>query len=303
MATYDIAIATCDPMPEADHDAEALVAALRAAGLTVQEHAWNKPGAPFAGARLTLVRSTWDYFLHYEDFLKWIDQREGRIVNAAAVLRWNTHKRYLRELDEAGFATVPTVLVPKGTKVTLHQLLTKKEWLSAVAKPAVGGGSYLTKRVSGAQADDVWFQERVAERDMLLQPYMASVQTQGERSLIYLNGTLSHVIRKRPRFAGESESTSLDGQATEAEKALADRVLRYVVTRLPAGQLLYARVDLMFGDQGEPLISELELTEPSLYFNHFPAGMNSFVEGIKSWLAPLRPVQPEAAASSGALKP
>lgn len=263
------------------------MAALKAANLRAEIFAWDDPKARFAEARMTLVRSTWDYFHKPEAFAKWIDAREGRVANAACVLRWNTHKRYLRELDEAGFATVPTVLVPKGTKATLHQVLLKKEWLSAVAKPAVGGGSFLTKRVSNAASDEAWFAEQLTQRDMLVQPFMASVQTRGERSLIFIDGELSHVVVKQPRFADQQESVKIGDDATEEERALAVRAMRYIVTRLPCGSLLYGRVDLMYSNDGAPLISELELTEPSLYFHLHPTGLDRFVVGIQNWLAPI----------------
>jgi hypothetical protein len=47
---------------------------------------------------------------------------------------------------------------------------------------------------------------------------------------------------------------------TAAELAVAERVLRAA----PPG-LLYARVDLIPGPDGSPLLAELELTEPTLF--------------------------------------
>ena len=284
----DLAIATCRPLPEPDHDEAPLMQALHEAGLTAELLAWNDPTADFSKARLTIVRSTWDYYRHPEAFAQWLDQREGRLANAACVLRWNMHKRYLRELDEEGFAVVPTVLVPRGTGVALTSLLRKKEWLSAVAKPAMGAGSFLTRRVSSSAGDNEWFAERLRERDMLVQPFLPTVQTVGERSLVYIDGQLSHVVHKKPRFDDQSENATLASDATDEERALADRVMRYVVTRLPCGSLLYGRCDLLFDNDGKPMISELELTEPSLFFYKQPAALPKFVNAVKQWLAPLR---------------
>ena len=48
-----------------------------------------------------------------------------------------------------------------------------------------------------------------------------------------------------------------------AERELADRAMAWLTDRL--GPLAYARVDLLDGPDGAPVILELELTEPCLY--------------------------------------
>ncbi len=283
----DLAFASCRELPEPDPDQALLSQALAAAGLDAVLWAWDDPSAPFAAAPITLLRSTWNYIHHYDAFIDWASRLGGRLVNPASVVRWNTHKRYLRELDEAGLPTVPTLLIPKGTGVSLAKILHKQHWFRAVAKPAIGAGSFATRVV--ASGDDAWFAEALGERDMLVQPYMPAVETSGERSLIFIEGQLTHAVRKSVRLSGAAEQVSQECIEVEPdEKALAEAVMRWIVQRLPSGDLLYARIDLVRGDDGMPRIMEVELTEPSLFFTQFPAALSPFVEGIKRRLSFVR---------------
>lgn len=271
----DVALATCLQTDEPDDDRDRLAQALSSAGITNAWMAWDDPNARFADARIVILRSTWNYIHHRDAFLTWADALGFRLVNPPPVVRWNTHKRYLKELEDAGFPTVPTVLVPKGARAVLGDLLKKKHWFSAVAKPAVGAGSFCTRRVT--KDDDAWFSEQLALRDMLLQPYVGAVETSGERAVVYIEGEVTHAVRKSPRFSDGVERTEPVPVADD-ERELATRVMSWVMRTLPSGGLLYGRVDLIRTDDGLQIM-ELELTEPSLFFAHSRAALDRFVAG------------------------
>jgi hypothetical protein len=261
-----VALATCTTLPEPDADAPLIERALAAESIEAQWLAWDDPQVDWKAQKLVVIRSTWNYIHDYPAFLRFIDKIQGKSENHASVLRWNTHKRYLRDLDDAGFPTVDTVLVPKGSGVSLQAIMKKKKWFSAVVKPAIGAGSFLTKRVGGSQGDEVEFDASCAERDMLVQPYMAEVETHGERAIVYIDGEVTHAVRKSPRLDGADEKTERV-EVADDERELATRLMKWTMRQFPCGALLYGRADLLRDQSGALKVMELELSEPSLFLN------------------------------------
>ena len=277
MARTDVAIVTHAAAPDVDADDIPLVRALDSLGVTWRALAWDDPRADWAACSLAVLRSAWDYHLRRDAYLAWAGAVE-RVVplhNPAAVIRANTHKRYLLELARRGAPVVATELVEQGSGVTLREVAAGRDWSEVVFKPAVSAGSWRTHR---ARADDVeagrLFLELVAERDVLVQPWLASVGERGERCLVYVGGAYSHSVRKRARFAAEAghEPGVVAVEPRVDERALAERVL----AAADATGLLYARVDIADGPAvadgpPAPLLMELELTEPRLYLRTAPA--------------------------------
>jgi len=272
-----VALATCLQMPEPDEDREIIDAALKTENIDAGWVAWDDPAAEWKSPKLIVVRSTWNYVHDYPAFLKFTEKISGKSENHASILRWSTHKRYLRDLDEANFPTVDTVLLPKGSAVALSTVMKKKKWFSAVVKPAVGAGSFLTQRVT--QQDDAIFAERLSERDMLVQPYMAEVETTGERAIVFIDGEVTHAVRKSPRLQGQAETTE-PVPVEEDERELTLRLMRWTMRQFPCGALLYGRADLIRDAQGELQVMELELAEPSLFLKHSEEAAKRFAQGI-----------------------
>jgi len=268
-----IALATCAELPEPDHDEAPTVAAFAAAGHRAEPVAWNGKGeTDLSSFDACLLRATWDYFLDIDRFLTWVDVVAAQtiLLNPPDVVRWNCHKGYLLELAEASIATVPTIVVPRGDTVEIARVATDRNWREGVmVKPAIGAGSWNARRFTMDELADA--QECAAklalDRDVIVQPLVPGFTEPGERSLIWIDGTWTHAIRKRPRYAGEDEQIHSDWPVTDEEQALGNRVLDHV-----DHDLLYARLDLVAGDPrtggaGETwLVSELELIEPSLFF-------------------------------------
>jgi glutathione synthase/RimK-type ligase-like ATP-grasp enzyme len=277
-------IATCRPLPEPDPDEALLLTALEAVGVEARMVAWNDPDAWQGGD--ALIRSTWDYVHHLDQFLKWIDRVAalGRLWNPAPVLRRNVHKRYLLELAAAGVAVTPTVLVPRGATDSLRTLAAARGWRDVVLKPAVGAGSFDTHRVRDAATPEAQalFARLVGERESLVQPYLDSVDDHGERALVWIDGEFTHAVRKTPRFAADDEQVSPALPLAAAERALGEHALE-VALRLAgvtAEDLLYARVDVAPDASGRPVLMELELVEPSLFLLQNPRALQRFVAAI-----------------------
>jgi hypothetical protein len=259
-----VVLATCEELPRGDGDDEPLAELLGAAFVP-----WDAPGFDWSTPELVVVRATWDYQRRRDEFLGWARGLGDRIVNPPAVLEWNTDKRYLHELEDAGLPVVHTTLVEPGAAADLPAG-------EFVVKPTVSAGSRDTARFTADEADRA--RALVAAihgsgRTAMVQPYVASVDRRGETALLFFDGELSHAIHKGPLLRPGEEPTQ-DVYATEdiaardptaAERDVAGRVMAWTAERF-GGPLAYTRGDLVEGDDRAPLLLELELTEPSLFF-------------------------------------
>ena len=280
----DVALASCVTLPEPDADMAPLLEALRGAGLSVETLGWDDPVAEpdFAGARLVLLRSTWNYSLRPREFLEWVDRtaRATRFFNPAETIRWNAHKSYLLDLHARGVPVVPTTLLKRGDATPLRDVVRAHGAARVVVKPAVSGGSRETMRVDAGTMDagEAHLRKLVAREDVLVQPYLDSVEGHGERALVWIDGELTHAVRKSPRFIGDEERVTAavieDDEAAVARAALA-------VAPTP---LLYARIDVARDEHGAPRVMELELIEPSLFFAQGPAALARLVTALRRQL-------------------
>jgi hypothetical protein len=272
-------VATCLTLPEPDLDEAPLAEALASAGVAARLCAWDDPAEPWDSPVPTLLRSTWNYALSPDAFAAWI-RRVGAAAalwNPVDVVLGNLSKRYLLELPERGVAAVPTRWCERGEVVDLTSCLRELSAERLVAKPAIGAGSLDTERF--ARGDDERFAAHLARLTRrgaaLVQPYVDSVHDYGERSLVWIDGELSHAVRKTPRFSGDVEHVDGPLPWRDDEVDLATRALRPF-----AGRVLYARVDLARDREDRPMVMELELIEPSLFFAKRPGSAQRLVAAL-----------------------
>nr|HEX4317563.1 hypothetical protein [Kofleriaceae bacterium] len=274
--TPRVRVATCAKLPEPDQDAAPLAEAFARAGVDAQLVAWDDPTVDWDAPIATVLRSTWNYAQNLDAFTAWL----GRVAAAAPlwnpieVVRGNLRKRYLLSLASHGVPVVPTTLVEPGGELPF--LATR-----AVVKPEVGAGSWMTKVFEPDQSDAAaaHLAEVLRFGSALVQPYVASVDVYGERSLVWIDGELSHAIRKSPRFSGDRETTTGPFDIAADERVVAEAALAPV-----ASQILYGRVDLARDASGQPMVMELELVEPSLFFARGAGAADRFVAGLMSRL-------------------
>lgn len=254
-----IAIATCLKLPEPDHDEAPLLSALRRSGVEADMLAWDDPKAEPGRYEAVIIRSTWNYIHDLPAFLSWAERtaRATKLINPLEILRWNTHKGYLREV---AVPSVPTVYAGRGKPAP------DWSWADVVVKPQVGAGSFATRRFQDKKEARAFLASQ--DRDMMVQPYLRSVEGHGERALIWIAGEVTHSVRKTPRFTGSDESVSEALPVSKEERAFAERALAPYARRL-----LYARVDVAPADDGSLLLMELELVEPSLFLKQCPAAL------------------------------
>jgi hypothetical protein len=274
-----IALVSCVALPEPDADMAPLAAAVRAAGLSCEVVGWDDPSVDWSRFDLTLLRATWNYPQALPEFLAWLARVDTvtRLWNPQELVRWNLHKGYLLELAARGIPVVPTELVRMGSTVSLADIMAARGWHELVVKPAVSAGSFRTIRTDqrSLEAGEAHLRSLSAERDVLVQEYVPAVEGYGERALIWIDGALTHAVRKSPRFEGDAEQVSETMPITAAEAALAERVLASI--DLPK---LYARVDMAPGREGQPVLMEVELVEPSLFFSACPQAPERMVRAL-----------------------
>lgn len=289
-----VALASCaavlDGTFDADQDEDELAAALAAIDVASEVVDWRDAGADWSSFDAVVIRSTWDYTAHLDEYLRWTRTVEATgtpLLNSAEVVRWNTHKRYLIELEERGAPIVPTAWLAVGDQVRLADVAEARGWSGVVAKPAVGVASEgLLVVPADADPDDhqTTFQSLVDHGDTLVQPFVASV-AHGELSVVVVDGRVSHAVRKVPAD-GEVRVQIEFGAAYVAEDPdpAAAGLAEWLVDAT-GHDLLYARVDLLADEDGSWMLGELELVEPALLLAWSDEGAARLAAAIATRLA------------------
>lgn len=281
-----IAFVTCDRLPDLDPDDRLVIDPLSALGCTVTPAIWDDPAVDWDRFDLSVIRSTWDYTGRREDFVAWA-RSVPRLLNPPHVIDWNTDKRYLADLAAAGVPVVPTNWISGGDSVDLP---TAGKY---VIKPSVGAGSLDVDRYElgdpQARARATAHAERLlaAGQTVMVQPFASAIEDAGETGVILVDGRFSHAIRKSVVIGAttphgvddlykEETITARSPSAAEIELAHA------AVAAAPGGDgpLLYVRIDMVPDPDGQPMIMELELTEPSLFMATTPGSETRFAQAI-----------------------
>ena len=288
-----IALVSARGARKLDEDLPPLRRALESCGAQVTIARWDDPKIEWADFDLALLRSTWDYARRLPEFLDWVHRAAlcTRLLNPLAVVRWNTDKHYLAELERAGVPVVPSAFVEPGADVprALAAFLEAHPHAEdVVIKPCVGAGSKDAQRHARDSRDEMLAHLKrllEANRSTLMQPYLPSVDAHGETALLFFDGEYSHAIRKGPllrRGAEAARGLFAKEEITAREPSTAEHeVARRALAAIPFERpLLYARVDLIHDESGAPRLLELELTEPSVFLGHAEGSAERFARAI-----------------------
>ena len=283
-----IAIATCAEYEDLKVDDRLLGEALEARGAEARSVVWNEEGTKWESFDLCLVRSTWDYHEKHEQFLAWTREVAGAttLQNPADLIAWNSEKTYLRELSEAGVPTVPTLWVDRGSSTDVEALLGREGWEEVVIKPVVDLGAKNLHRVgAGDGSAQQALATVLARHNAIVQPFLPSLEEQGETSLIYIDGSFSHAVRKRPA-KGDFRVQSIWGGTVEIATPERNQleVAEQAFAQL-SDRPLYARVDLVEDLNGNPALIELELIEPNLYLATHPSAVQRLADAVQRRLS------------------
>jgi glutathione synthase/RimK-type ligase-like ATP-grasp enzyme len=296
-----VALATSSNWPDLSPDDRSIGPALAKVGVDTEVAIWTDGGVDWERFDLIVVRSCWDYHDDLPRWLSWLDAMDaiersgptrGRLWNPPSALRWNSRKTYLRDLAERGVPIVPTTWLTEtdlDSWATLKAALDGAPWDELVCKPAVSAGALGTFRVRRGELTSS--QRRLTASlpglkrrgPLLVQPFLREISDEGEWSLLFFDGRLSHAVLKRPA-RGDFRVQEKHGGSTiaacppaplvvAAERALSAAGAAIEPDSVGRTPLLYARVDLVLS-VGQTLLMEMEITEPGLFLETAP-GSNS----------------------------
>ncbi|MBL4755939.1 MAG: hypothetical protein JKY52_20395 [Flavobacteriales bacterium] len=262
--------------------------ALEAKGLNVTRANWADPSFDWASTKAVLFREIWDYHHRFAEFSPWLEATAAKtqMINTAAQIRWNLDKHYLGDLADQGVNVCSTRFIEIGERCTLQQIREQEKLEDFVLKPAISGGGRHTYRLScdSATAHEGIFKDLIANESMLIQPFQQNILKKGEVALMVFGGKYSHAILK---IAKEGEFRVQDDfggsvqmyHPSEEEIAFAEDVVAKT-DPLPA----YARVDVIWDNDEQLAVTELELIEPELWFRFKPEAADLFAEAVVSVL-------------------
>jgi|TARA_Y100000296_G_scaffold47724_1_gene54700 glutathione synthase/RimK-type ligase-like ATP-grasp enzyme len=263
---------------------ELLIPFFEKRGWSVETVSWHSTSTNWDKFNYVIVRSTWDYQQHAGDFLaclKGIDTSSAVLLNPLPLMQWNIEKHYLKDLQGKGVPIVETMWGSEFNNNVIEEAFAQFGCDTVVIKPTLSANADDTFKLSAA---DWHVQEKALyntfqRRDFMIQPFLSSVVDEGEYSLFYFGGEFSHAIKKVPQKGDfrvqEEHGGSLHSIAVDSEQlAIAEKAL----AAMPC-DALYARVDLV-KQNNHWAIMELELIEPSLYFNLDPQSPLRFVEAL-----------------------
>ena len=261
--------------------------ALSDVGIAPRVVAWDDPAFDWGSCDAVIVRSTWDYHRHIEQFRAWLEavSLQTRLENPAEVIRWNVDKRYLAELGAVGLPVIETVFIDEQGSIETGNpdAPSPTQWADSldalagrgdvVVKPVISAGSNDTRRHGDAVSARVHIEELLGRgKAVIVQPYLSRVDVEAETGLVYIDGEFSHAFAKGPMLAAPGHAVGglyleerIDArEPTQEQRELGDRAMGWLNETW--GSPLYARVD-MLPTEGGPVIIEVELAEPSLYLH------------------------------------
>ncbi|URM90149.1 hypothetical protein LUW75_09290 [Streptomyces sp. MRC013] len=296
-----LALVTDEASLPDDYDMRLLLDACRAVGFAAEVRSWEDPAVDWSDFDAVLLRSPWSYVDKLPDFLEWCERVSAatRLLNPLPVVRWSLDKHYLADLAAYGVPVVPSSFVAPGA----DPLAALREFLTAhprteevVVKPTVGAYSRDVRRFPrSCESEAVRHMTELTGKGhhAILQPYLTSIDRDGESDLIYFDGSYSHAIRKNALLMsdGTAGAPTFESRrardADEDERAVASAALGAAASHLGLEQaLLYARVDLVRDDDGKPMVLELELCEPSLNLPFTEGGATRFARALAARLNP-----------------
>ena len=287
-----IAIATCAALPAQFDDDRRLIEALEQRGADAVHAVWDDPAVRWQEFDKVIIRTTWDYPRKHAAFLAWADALDGRLENPARVVRWNSDKHHLADLTAAGVPTVPTRFIDPGSE--LGPLAGE-----VVVKPSVSVGGRLTGRFGPATHDEAHrlvARHHAEGRSSLVQAYLPSVEAKGETALVFLAGEFHHAAHKRAVLRPDEMAPMRDdeiggaevmygpdivepGRGTDREIAVGRHAIAYLKERFDVAPL-YARVDVVDDERGDPVVLEFEAVEPNLFLGFSESAADRLAEAI-----------------------
>ena len=279
-------------------DVDLIVAPMAALGWQVTPVKWRSESPDWNKFDAVYVGVPWDYPedpARFDALVDVIDRSSAVLVNESRLLRWGMGKTYLRDLESRGVPIVPSLWPERVDRATLQDAFERFASERLIVKPVVGANAVDTFVVDaampGANYDELLarLQRTFADRACLVQPFIGNIVDEGEYSLFFMGGEYSHAIRKVPKKGDfrVQEEHGADIEAIAPDDALLSAAEHAIANVTPTP--VYARIDLVRDRDGEFVVMELELVEPSLYLRldenaagRFARAFDSHIEKVKA---------------------
>jgi glutathione synthase/RimK-type ligase-like ATP-grasp enzyme len=244
--------------------------ALERLDLNVTRTNWDDPTFDWSTTKYIIFRTTWDYFERFDEFEKWLTevQQKTKLINPREVIIWNIDKHYLNDLKSAGINIPKTVFIEPGDQRTLAQVANEYEFDKFILKPAVSGGAYNTFMIDSDTIlnHESIFASLIANESMILQEYLESITSKGEVSHMVFGGKYSHSILKKAKDGDFRVQDDFGGSVHTYTPSQEEIQFAQNAVKACSPEPVYARVDVVWDNDGQLALGELELIEPELWF-------------------------------------
>ena len=249
---------------------------------------WNDHKFKWSSTKSAIFRSTWDYFDQFSNFRSWLDivKEQCFLINPYEQINWNLDKHYLLDLQKKDLPIVESVFVPKKKELDLETISRSKNWKNIVVKPTISGAARHTYHLKNNEIKN--FQNKwlslTNDEDFMIQEFQKNILSSGEIAVMLFGGEYSHSVLKKAKkgdfrvqddFGGSVEIINPSTEIID----LAEKTVKSLKT-MP----LYARVDIILDNGNNPVISELELIEPELWFRFKEESAHKLAEIVKDFL-------------------
>ena len=279
-----VALITWSGLPEGAESERLLLPHLAAAGVEPHIVDWRATDADLRQFDLVVLLSCWDYHLRGAEFTEWL-RRTANVVpvlNNVKTVLWNRNKFYLGELAAMGIGIAPTVFVNGSGPIVPDAWREIRSWKKSVVKPAVSASAHKTWLLdSEAISSEDELKSKMEGEAFLIQQFIPEIETQGELSFVYVDGTYSHTVLKLPA-AGDFRVQKEHGGSAELfhpDSALLDQANEIATTVAQVRDSLYCRIDAVARDS-RLVLMELELIEPELFLRLAAGAAERFAKAI-----------------------
>ncbi len=276
---FKLALLSCRELPEWEQDDRYFHEVLSKEGVDWQVLPWDID-VDWSQFDVALIRTTWDYVDRISSFSQRLSHiaTQTQLLNSIEVVQWNLHKTYLQDLALEGVPIAPTHWLNADGSKTLREIMETEGWQKGFLKPVVGASASDTFRFSWNEIDQAqqWMDGILSDgKSMMLQPYLETVEREGEYSAIFFGGRLSHCVQKIPvqgDYRVQDDYGASDGPVSIETLSQLTEVAKQVMVRLQHrfADILVARLDFLRLENGNFVVNEVEMVEPSLFFRHSP---------------------------------
>ncbi len=262
--------------------------ALEKKNLSVHRTNWDDLTFDWSTTRYILFRTTWDYFDRFDEFSNWLENvsKVTQLINPKSLIYWNIDKHYLQDIQNRGIRIPNTLFIESGDSRTLAEICADLNWKEYILKPAISGAARHTYRFKfeDISKQEVIFKQLITNESMLIQEFQENILTKGEVAYMVFGGQFSHAVLKKAK-KGDFRVQDDFGGTIESYTPNKEEV-KFIENAIKACDPtpLYARVDVIYNNQNELCIGEIELIEPELWFRMDELSASKCANAISEYL-------------------